>query len=73
MALVNCPECGREKVSDTAEHCPFCGYGLREYFETKRKIEEVTMPEKPEEEPLKRLPGFIPGRRLTGCGRTCSI
>ncbi|WP_455615774.1 zinc ribbon domain-containing protein [Eisenbergiella sp.] len=26
MALVKCPECGRERVSDTAEACPDCGY-----------------------------------------------
>ena len=24
MALVTCPECGRERVSDTAEACPDC-------------------------------------------------
>jgi len=31
MALVNCPECGKE-VSSTAESCPNCGYGVREHF-----------------------------------------
>lgn len=29
MALIKCPECGRE-VSDTAETCPHCGYRLKE-------------------------------------------
>ena len=32
MALVNCPECGREKVSDQAEHCPDCGYGIKAHY-----------------------------------------
>ncbi len=25
MALINCPECGKE-ISDTARACPHCGY-----------------------------------------------
>ena len=33
MALVNCPECGKENVSDNADRCPSCGFGLKEYFE----------------------------------------
>ena len=37
MALINCPECGRENVSDSAVSCPNCGYGIREHFE---KIEQ---------------------------------
>ena len=32
MALINCPECGRENVSDSALACPNCGFGIREYF-----------------------------------------
>ena len=27
MALINCPECGRQ-VSDTASRCPGCGYTI---------------------------------------------
>ncbi len=27
MALINCPECGRE-ISDQAESCPHCGYPI---------------------------------------------
>lgn len=33
MALIKCPECGRENVSDTAESCPTCGYGINAHFE----------------------------------------
>lgn len=32
MALVKCPECGKE-VSDTANACPNCGYGVKVYFD----------------------------------------
>ncbi len=32
MALVNCPECGKE-VSDKAYSCPACGFPVREHFE----------------------------------------
>ena len=33
MALIKCPECGRENVSDKAEMCPDCGYGIKAHFE----------------------------------------
>lgn len=33
MALINCPECGRENISDTAEQCPGCGYLVKKHFE----------------------------------------
>lgn len=32
MALINCPESGRENVSDLAEMCPACGYGVKNHF-----------------------------------------
>lgn len=32
MALVTCPECGRERVSDSAESCPDCGYPIKNHF-----------------------------------------
>lgn len=41
MALVKCPECGRERVSDTAEACPECGYGIKAHFEKVRQEEEI--------------------------------
>ena len=40
MALIKCPECGREKVSDSAEACPDCGYGIKAHFEKIRQEEE---------------------------------
>ena len=42
MALVKCPECGREKVSDNAEACPDCGYAIKAYYD-KVKQEEGCM------------------------------
>ena len=36
MALINCPECGKE-VSDSATTCPHCGYGLKKE-KTKAKM-----------------------------------
>lgn len=40
MALVKCPECGRERVSDSAEACPDCGYGIKAHFEKIKQEEE---------------------------------
>lgn len=40
MALVKCPECGREKVSDSAESCPNCGYAIKVYYDKLRQEEE---------------------------------
>ena len=34
MALIKCPECGNE-VSDSAEICPKCGYGIKKYLNEK--------------------------------------
>ena len=39
MALVKCPECGRDNVSDTASACPDCGFDIKTYYENKRKVE----------------------------------
>jgi len=33
MALIKCPECGRENVSDSAISCPGCGYAIKNHFE----------------------------------------
>lgn len=42
MALIKCPECGKENVSDMAESCPSCGYGIKAHF-TKIKLEEIRL------------------------------
>ncbi len=44
MALIKCPECGREKVSDSAEMCPDCSFPIKQYYikkyeEAKQKAE----------------------------------
>lgn len=41
MALVTCPECGRENVSDTALACPNCGYPVKEHFERLKTEKEI--------------------------------
>lgn len=40
MALITCPECGKKKVSDTAEACPRCGFGIKTYFENQSQNEK---------------------------------
>lgn len=40
MALVNCPECGRQ-VSDSAATCPQCGFGVAHYLERQREIQNI--------------------------------
>lgn len=36
MALLKCPECGKENVSDTAISCPDCGFSIQQYLKTKQ-------------------------------------
>lgn len=36
MALIKCPECGKE-ISDKAKACPECGYELKQNVETTKK------------------------------------
>lgn len=38
MALINCPECGKE-ISDKVKACPHCGYPLVENSEENNTIE----------------------------------
>ena len=40
MALIKCPECGREKVSDSAEKCPDCGFGIKAYIMQEQRKKE---------------------------------
>lgn len=37
MALINCPECGKQNISDTAMACPQCGFAIREYTEIRQR------------------------------------
>ena len=43
MALIKCPECGRE-ISDKAEMCIGCGYPLEKYSEEIKKFEDDMEP-----------------------------
>lgn len=58
MALIKCPECGKEKVSDSAESCPECGYNIKKHFDDIRKAEqekkEAEKKKKEEEERIKK-------------------
>ena len=60
MALINCPECGREKVSDNAEMCPGCGYGIKAHYarlkEEAEKEERIIELKKQDEERIKNIP-----------------
>lgn len=40
MALVKCPECGKENVSNTAKACPQCGFNIAEYYSKNTKHTE---------------------------------
>ena len=42
MALVKCPECGRENVSSTAKSCPGCGYNIKAYYGEEQQKEVVS-------------------------------
>lgn len=37
MALINCPECGKE-VSDIARTCPHCGYNLALKYQARKRL-----------------------------------
>ena len=47
MALINCPECGKENVSEFAITCPGCGFTIAKYFEEKKEAEKnlISCPE----------------------------
>ena len=55
MALVNCPECGREKVSDTAESCPDCGYNIRRYYQRQAELESAKKEEQEQEKKIQDM------------------
>ena len=39
MALINCPECGKE-ISDSAMNCPNCGYPMQVESASTNKLKE---------------------------------
>ncbi len=41
MALMNCPECGKENVSTTASACPNCGFAIKEYIANRVRQQEI--------------------------------
>lgn len=45
MALIKCPECGKE-ISDTAKNCINCGYVLKEENNTAQPQTVIVAPEK---------------------------
>ena len=58
MALIKYPECGREKVSDSAEMCPDCGYGVKAHFqeiERKKLLEQQKIEKERQHEEAKRI------------------
>lgn len=58
MALTKCPECGRANVSDSAEMCPDCGYGIKAHFqeiERKRLLEQQRLEREKQEEEAERI------------------
>lgn len=61
MALIMCPECGREKVSDRAPACPNCGFPISEYFGGQAKESRDEKDGSSGEQGLNILPVDIPG------------
>lgn len=58
MALVKCPECGRERVSDSAQMCPDCGYAIKAHFqeiEQKNLLEQHKLEREKQYEEAKRM------------------
>lgn len=41
MALIKCPECERPNVSDMADSCPGCGFGIKKYYENEAEKERI--------------------------------
>ena len=54
MALIPCPECGRENVSNTTTSCPGCGYNINEHFKRLEERQQQQEKAKQEEENKKK-------------------
>ena len=37
MALISCPECGKQNISDTALACPQCGFAVKKHTEIRQR------------------------------------
>lgn len=70
MALIECPECGRENVSDSAEMCPDCGYGIRAHFDRVKLEEEEKIRKQKLEEREKEQLDAIPMPRKPNAKQT---
>lgn len=55
MALIKCPECHKENVSDQAEMCPYCGFGIKAHFDKIKQEEDQKERQIKFEEELKKL------------------
>lgn len=55
MALIKCPECGKE-ISDTSKNCIHCGYKLNSNNSIDNKNNKIIIHGHTEKEPLKDLP-----------------
>lgn len=42
MALIKCPECGKE-ISDRAVSCPHCGYPIKNLSREKESVNEYAV------------------------------
>ncbi len=69
MALMKCPECGKENVSDTSSTCPECGYNIQKYLQELREKEQdekefqyiLSTIEIPEVHEPKEPDSYVPG------------
>jgi ribosomal protein L37E len=52
MALINCPECGKENISSSAASCPNCGFDIRGW---QQKIEDERIKREKEEKAQENL------------------
>lgn len=57
MALINCPECGKE-ISDRAECCIHCGYPLSDTARGESKFYKLTLFSYPDGEKLTVIQGI---------------
>jgi len=63
MAMIMCPECGKE-ISDKADVCPNCGFGVKHYLENERekKRNKEKLKENYENE-LRQLETYFPRKK----------